>query len=130
MTATNRNVLTEYRPVRLRKTAPATKLPKLEINPFKFVTWHQTRYGAWQAGIGNPVLGEADRKGQFWSEGPDPHSIWVVPLHPAPWEPQNNPARPVCLYSHGNGSWSPDWSQAKRDRRDANRRAKLEGSNR
>jgi hypothetical protein len=34
------------------------------------------------------------------------------------------PAKPVLLYSHGDGIWSTDWSRAKWDRRDANRRAK------
>jgi hypothetical protein len=116
--------LAEYRPIKLRKTAPGAKLPKLTVNPFKWVTWHETLCGEWQAGVGNPVLAEADRKGQFWSEGPDPHSIWVVPLHPAPWELQGKPAKPVCLYSHGGGTWSTDWSRAKWDRREANRRAK------
>jgi hypothetical protein len=81
-------------PIRLRRKAPAAKLPKLEVNPFKYVAWHHTLYGEWEAGVGNPVIGEADRKGQFWSDGPDPHSIWVVPLHPAPWEEQGKPAKP------------------------------------
>jgi hypothetical protein len=116
--------LSECRPIRLRKTAPAARLAKPSVNVFKFVHWHETRYGEWQAGVGNPVIGEADRKGQYWSEGPDAHSIWVVPLHPAPWETPGQPAKPVCLYSHGDGTWSTDWSKAKWDRRGANRRAK------
>jgi hypothetical protein len=97
------------RPIRLRKTAPAVKLPALDFNPFKFFTWSQD-------GI--------ERKGQFWSLAETPHSVWVVPLHPMPWEPQDRPAKPVELHSHGDGTWSQDWSRAKYDRRDASRRAK------
>jgi hypothetical protein len=116
--------LTEYRPIRLRKSAPAARLAKPAVNPFKWLTWHETLYGQWEAGVGNPVIGEADRKGQYWSDGPDPHSVWVVPLQPAPWEPKDQPAKPVLLHSHGDGTWSTDWSRAKYDRRDANRKAK------
>jgi len=115
---------TDYRPVRLRKTAPA-KLTKPSVgNVLKFITWHETKYGEWQAGVGNPVLGEADRRGQYWSEADHPHSIWVVPLAPAPWEPKDRPAKAVQLYSHGDGSWSTDWSAAKSGRRRVNQRAK------
>lgn len=114
---------TNYRPVRLGKTAPA-KLAKPSVNVFKFVTWHEVKLGEWQAGVGNPVLGEADRRGQYWSEADGPHSIWVVPLERAPWEPEDRPAKAVQLYSHGNGEWSTDWSAAKSGRRRANQRAK------
>lgn len=117
-------VLHEYRPIVLRKTAPAARLAKPAVNPFKWLTWHETLTGEWQAGAGNPVLAEADRKGQYWSDGPDPHSVWVVPLQPAPWELADRPAKPVCVYSHGDGTWSTDYSRAKWDRREANRRAK------
>jgi hypothetical protein len=120
--------LSEYRPIRLRKTAPAAKLAKPIVNPFKWLHWHETLHGEWQAGVGNPVLGQADRKGQYWSDGLDPHSVWAVPLHPAPWEPQDRPAKPVLLHSHGDGTWSTDWSRAKWDRRDANRRAKRQAA--
>ena len=115
---------TDYRPVRLRKTVPAAKLAKPSTNPLKFITWHETKLGEWQAGIGNPIIGEADRRGQYWSEADHPHSIWVVPLEPAPWEPEDQPAKPVQLYSHGDGHWSTDWSAAKWARRGVNQRAK------
>jgi hypothetical protein len=98
-----------FAPIRLRKTAPAAKLGKPIVNPFKWLTWAED-------GI--------ERKGQYWSDGPDPQSVWVVPLRPAPWETPGKPAKPVLLYSHGDGTWSTDWSRAKWDRRDANRRAK------
>jgi hypothetical protein len=96
-------------PIRLRRKAPAAKLPKPIVNPFKFLHW--TENGT-------------ERRGQYWADGPDPQSVWVVPLQPAPWEIPGRPAKPVCLYSHGDGSWSMDWSRAKYDRRDASRRAK------
>lgn len=86
---------------RLRKTAPAAKLPKLEVQPFKWFRWAE---------------GETERRGQFWSEGSCPHSVWVATL--------DGPVRLVELHSHGDGTWSTDWSRAKYDRRDANRRAK------
>ena len=113
-----------FAPIKLRKGAPAARLAKPSVNPFKYVHWHEILRGEWQAGVGNPVLAEADRRGQYWSEGPDAHSIWVVPLQPAPWETPGKPAKAVCLYSHGDGSWSTDWSRAKQDRREANRRSK------
>ena len=97
------------KPVRLRGKAPAAKLPPLDFNVFKYFRWTQD-------GI--------ERKGQFWSLAEAPHSVWVVPLYPMPWEPQGKPAKPVELHSHGDGSWSQDWSRAKWDRRDASRRAK------
>ena len=115
---------TDYRPIRLRRGVPAARLAKPSVNPLKFVRWHETKLGEWQAGIGNPVIGESDRRGQYWSEADHPHSIWVIPLAPAPWEPQDQAAKPVQLYSHGNGTWSADWSGARFDRRRANSRAK------
>ncbi len=115
---------TDYRPIRLRKGAPAAKLPRPSVPVFKYVSWHEVIRGEWVAGVGNPILGEADRRGQYWSESDAPHSIWVVPLEPAPWEPKDGPAKAVCLYSHGDGTWSMDWSAAKWARRGANRRAK------
>lgn len=101
--------ITTSAPVRLRRKAPAAKLPPLDFSVFKYFRWTQD-------GI--------ERRGQFWSLAEAPHSVWVVPLHPMPWEPQGEPARPVELHSHGDGSWSQDWSRAKWDRRDAGRRAK------
>jgi hypothetical protein len=96
-------------PIRLRKKAPAARLDKPIVNPFKFLHW--TENGT-------------ERRGQYWADGPDPQSVWVVPLQPAPWEIPGRPAKPVTLYGHGDGTWSLDWSRAKYDRRDANRRAK------
>ena len=97
------------KPIRLRRKPPAATLPKLEVNPLKWITWTENNL---------------ERKGQFWSEGPDPHSVWVVPLRPATWETPGKPAKPVCLYAHGDGSWSADWSTAKWARREVNRKAR------
>ena len=113
-----------YKRPRLSKRAPAASLPKASVDVFGPVTWHHVIHGEWQEGVGNPVLWESDRSGQYWSEGPDAHSIWVVPFAPAPWETPGQPAKPVCLYSHGDGTWSADWSRAQSDRRDANRKIK------
>jgi hypothetical protein len=114
----------DYKRPRLGKRAPAARLGKPSVDPLGDITWHQVIYGEWQAGVGNPVLWESDRSGQYWSEGPDAHSIWVVPFTPATWETPGKPAKPVCLYAHGDGTWSADWSRAQSDRRDANRRNK------
>jgi hypothetical protein len=96
-------------PIRLRRKAPAAKLAKPIVNPFKFLNWTENGTG---------------RRGQYWADGPGPQSVWVVPLQPAAWEVAGRPAKPVLLYSHGDGTWSTDFSRAKWDRRDANRRAK------
>lgn len=118
----------DWRPMRRRKTTTTARLPKPAVNVFKYVHWHEVKLGEWQAGIGNPVLGETDRRGQYWSEADHPHSIWVVPLEVAPWEPKDRPARAVQLYDHGDGHWSTDWSAAKWARRGANRRAKTQAA--
>ena len=115
---------TDYRRIRLGNRVPAAKLTKPAVNVLKFVTWREVKLGEWQAGVGNPVAGEADRRGQYWSEADSPHSIWVVPLSPAPWEPQDRPAGPVQLYAHGDGTWSVDWSAAKSARSRVSQRAR------
>jgi hypothetical protein len=109
--------------IRLRKRAPAAKLPALEVPPFKFLRWTERKYGEWQAGVGNPLIGEAERRGQLWSSGPDPHSVWVVPFERAPWESTAQPPAPVVLYIIEPGRYTTDWSEAKRERREVNRRA-------
>jgi len=108
---------------RLNAAFPATRAPKPSVNVFKYVHWHETRCGEWQPGVGNPVIGEADRRGQWFSDADQPHSVWVIPLERAPWEGPGRPA-PVQLYSHGDGRFSMDWSAARWDRRRANRHAK------
>ena len=58
---------TAFSPIKLRKTAPAAKLAKPIVNPFKWLNWAENG---------------TERKGQYWSDGPDPQSVWVVPLQP------------------------------------------------
>jgi hypothetical protein len=108
---------------RLRKRPPAAKLPALEIAPFKFLTWTERRYGEWQAGVGNPLEHEVSRRGQFWAEGPYPHSVWVIPFAPAPWESTGRAPKPVVLHIVEPGRYTPDWSEAKQARRELKRRA-------
>ena len=93
----------------------------------KYLTWTERRYGDWQPGIGNPLIGEATRRGQFWSEGPYPHSVWVLPFEPAPWESTSRPAVPVTLFIIEPGHYTTDWSEAKRGRREASRRSGQKG---
>lgn len=108
---------------RLRKRAPAAPRVAPIVPPFKFLTWREERRAPWQAGVGCELIAECERRGQFWSNADTPHSVWVIPLEPAPWEPQDRPARPVQLYLRGDGSVTTDWSEAKRSRRDARRSA-------
>lgn len=44
----------------------------------------------------DPVVTTATRRGQFWSEGTRPHTFWVLPFEPAPWE--DGRAQPVELH--------------------------------
>jgi hypothetical protein len=105
-----------------RKQRPATFAPA-EVPVFKFLRWTERKYGEWQAGAGNPLIGEAERHGQFLSEGPHPHSVWVIPAEPAPWE--DGRAAAVTLWVIAPGRYTADWSEFKRGRREVNRLAKL-----
>lgn len=110
--------------IRLRKNAPAAKLPALEVPPFKFLTWTERHYTTRYAGDGSYAgqdVTEAERRGQLWSPGPYPHSVWVLPFEPAPWE-VGRPA-PVALHIIEPGRYSADWSEAKRERREVTLRA-------
>lgn len=57
----------------------------------------------------------AERRGQFWSAGPHPHSIWVLPFDAAPWEDGN--AAPVLVYPGKPGRAFTDAYSARYDRR-------------
>ena len=85
--------LSDYKPIRLRRRAPAASLPKPSTDVHSAITWHEVIRGEWQAGVGNPILSERDRSGQYWSEGADPHSVWVVPFAPAPWRAGGPPGQ-------------------------------------
>jgi hypothetical protein len=65
----------------------------------------------------------ADRRGQFLSEGPHPHSLWVIPFEVAPWESGTH-AAPVCLFVVEAGRYTLDYSEFKWARREVNRRAR------
>jgi hypothetical protein len=109
---------------RLRKRAPAAPRVAPLVPPFKYLTWTERKYGAWQAGVGNPLIGEEQRRGQFWSNADTPNSVWVIPTEPAPWEPTSRPPKPVQLYMTGTpGCYTTDWSEARRERREVSRRA-------
>ena len=100
--------------IRLRKTAPAAGLPKLEVPVFKFATWTERTYAEWVAGVGNELIAERTRRGQFWAESDQPHCYWYMPL-------DASDRQPVRLYARGDGTMTRDWSEAASSRRDANR---------
>jgi hypothetical protein len=142
---------TGVKPFRLRKRPPAASLPKLEVSPFKFITWTedhtepglcecghtssdhhywhtnsldaQRRGGAWKCGECDCIPAEpvkavsqtAERRGQYWANGPAAHSVWVVPFELAPWE-SGQPA-PVLLYAGRPGRFHQHAYSAKYDRR-------------
>lgn len=58
---------------------------------------------------------KADRRGQYLGNGPQPHSVWVIPFEPAPWE--DGHAEPVLLHVGKAGRYFTDSWSAKRDRR-------------
>jgi hypothetical protein len=108
---------------KLRKRAPAAPCVAPLVPPFKMLRWTERKYGEWQAGIGNPLIGETERRGQFWSNA-GPNSVWVIPFDRAPWEPTTRPPAPIELYLTGiPGVYTTDWSAARRERREAKRRA-------
>jgi hypothetical protein len=92
-------------PVKLRRTAPAAKLPKLDFSPFKFIIWTEHMHDGT----------EVTRRGQFWSLTEAPHGVWAITL---------DKQELVELYRDGDGNWSRNWSDAAASRREANRRAK------
>jgi hypothetical protein len=110
--------------VRLRKRAPAAPRVAPLVLPFKYLTWTERKYGPWEAGVGNPLIGECERRGQYWSNTDTPNSVWVIPLEHAPWESTARPPAPVQLYLTGiPGQYTTDWSAARSERREAKRRA-------
>jgi hypothetical protein len=57
----------------------------------------------------------AERRGQYWANGPDAHSVWVIPFELAPWE--NGRPAPVLLYAGSAGKFHQHAYSAKYDRR-------------
>ena len=131
--------------IKLRRKPPTVALPKLEVNPFKWARWHQEHtepgicecghasggHHAWHgpgditwacescdcrdAAIPPATTQEADRRGQYLANGPAPHSVWVIPFEPAPWE--TGTAAPVLLHVGGPGRYFTDAWRARNDRR-------------
>lgn len=62
------------------------------------------------------------RRGQFLSAGPYPHSVWVIPLEPAPWE--SGRAAAVTLFVIEPGRYTTDYQEFRHERREVNRRAR------
>lgn len=62
-----------------------------------------------------PVTQTAGRRGQYLGNAPAPHSVWVLPFEPAPWETDR--AEPVQLYVGKPGRYFTDAYSAKYDRR-------------
>jgi hypothetical protein len=69
-----------------------------------------------------PVHHQVGRRGQFLSEGPSPHSVWVIPLEPAPWE-TGHPAT-VTLFVIEPGRYTTDYQEFRSQRRAVNRRTR------
>lgn len=62
-----------------------------------------------------PVTQTAGRRGQYLGNGPYPHSVWVLPFEPAPWETDR--AEPVTLFVGKPGRYFASAWEAKSDRR-------------
>ena len=93
---------------KLRTTAPAAKLGKLDFSPLKFITWTEMHDGA-----------EVTYRAQFWSLAEAAHGVWVIRL---------DTQELVELYRDGDGNWSRNWSDAAASRREANRRTKRQAA--
>jgi len=131
--------------IKLRKQGPAYRPAPLEVQPFKWARWTETHSlpkwcvcghasdahnywhgndgGEWKcsacdcnAGSGNDTR-TAERRGQFWCNGSAPHSVWVIPFEPLPWEATTRPGAPVLLYVGKPGRFFTDAYSAKYDRR-------------
>ena len=107
------------KPVRLRKRPPGAKLPAVDCPPLKRITWTHRVYSDWQAGVGQTCT-ETPMRGQLWSDGPQPHSVWVIP-DPVAGIPQ----KPVTLHLDGQGGAHENWSDARSIRREGSRAAKF-----
>ena len=144
MKAHGARTLTTEPMIKLRKSAPVAKLSAPNVPPFKMLTWTRTStsqgmcgcgHGGWEHGPEScsqcacllaswrvpPLVTTTERRGQYWSNGADPHSIWVI-THTAP----GSGIKPelVRLYVNADGTVTEDWSAAKSSRRGANRIAK------
>jgi hypothetical protein len=112
-------------PIRLRKGVPAAPRQAPRVAPFKRIAWTTTEHmptGEHHPAElgGGPVYREVTtgHRGQFWANGPDAHSVIVI----EDMRGTGRPNRLVTLYQDSSGTLAADWSSARSDRRDANRR--------
>jgi len=132
--------------IKLRKQGPAYRPAPLEVQPFKWARWTETHTTPSMCGCGHysdahhvwygndghsfkcaacdctdskagPDTRSAERRGQFWANGSAPHSVWVIPFEPLPWEATTRPGAPVLLYVGKPGRFFTDAYSAKYDRR-------------
>lgn len=101
--------------IRLRKAPPAAKFPPVELTTTKRIYWTHRTYSEWRPEVGQECT-ETSMRGQFWSDGPHPHSVYVIP-DPVAGRPQP----PVTLYLDSIGGAHENWSDAKRIRSEASR---------
>jgi hypothetical protein len=105
-------------PIRLRKGVPHAPRQAPRVMPFKRIEWTEHHYAEWKPGVGNERLADTHHRGQFWANGPDAHSVIVIEDRRAVGLP--NVLK--TLYLDANGTLTADWSDARSDRREANRR--------
>ena len=92
---------------KLRKRAPAAPRLAPLVPPFKYLTWTERKYGPWEAGVGTPLIGECERRGQFWANADGANCVWVIPTAPAPWESTSRPLAPSGCTSPGLPASTP-----------------------
>ena len=54
-----------------------------------------------EAGVGTPLIGECERRGQFWANADGANCVWVIPTATAPWESTAGRRRPSGCTSPG-----------------------------
>jgi hypothetical protein len=105
-------------PVRLRKGVPAAARQAPIVAPFKKIAWTEKHAGPWS--LEGQETWTTEHRGQFWANGPDSHSVIAI----EDMRGTGRPNRLVTLYVRPDGSVTPDWSDAKHSRREANAAAR------
>ena len=105
-------------PVKLHKGVPAAARQTPIVSPFKRLSWTETHADPWSPE--GQETWTTEHRGQFWSNGPVPHSVIAI----EDMRGTGRPNRLVTLYVRADGSVTPDWSGAKHSRREANASAK------
>jgi hypothetical protein len=115
MKAHGKTPLTGVTRIKPRKSFAKAALSPISVDkPFKWIHWTHKTYSEWEPGTGQ-VCTETPRRGQYWAEADGAHCIWVVPFDRQEF---------VRLYHRGDGTYTPDWSEAASARRTANGRAR------